>query len=159
MRIQGIDISVSRTRTVVIGSGCAGLNAADWLATLGETSVLLMTDGMNRGTSRNAGSDKQTYYKLSLAGDQPDSVLDMARDLAGEGVHGDIALAEAAGSVAAFLRLAQLGVPFPGSRQPAAGNLCRTAHLQNDDGMPGTPSAGKERLHHGYNHGLLASRG
>lgn len=113
MRIQGIDISVSRTRTVVIGSGCAGLNAADWLATLGETSVLLMTDGMNRGTSRNAGSDKQTYYKLSLAGDQPDSVLDMARDLAGEGVHGDIALAEAAGSVAAFLRLAQLGVPFP----------------------------------------------
>lgn len=45
------------TRTAVIGSGCAGLNAADWLAALGE-DCLLITDGFNRGTSRNTGSDK-----------------------------------------------------------------------------------------------------
>ena len=66
------------TRTAVIGSGCAGLNAADWLAALGE-DCLLITDGFNRGTSRNTGSDKQTYYRLSLAGDDGDSVGAMAQ--------------------------------------------------------------------------------
>ena len=56
-------------RTVVVGSGCAGLNAADTLKALGEESLLLLTEDMNAGTSRNTGSDKQTYYKLSLSGD------------------------------------------------------------------------------------------
>ena len=107
------DLDILSAKAVVIGSGCAGLNAADWLVSLGEKDVLLITDGMKRGTSRNAGSDKQTYYKLSLAGGAPDSVLDMANDLIGEGVNGDTALAEAAGSAQAFLRLVQLGVPFP----------------------------------------------
>ena len=69
------------------------------------------------GTSRNTGSDKQTYYKLSLCGDEPDSISKMAEDLfAGEGVNGDTALAEAAGSVRSFLKLADLGVPFPTNR-------------------------------------------
>ena len=113
MNIRNLETDVLRARTVVIGSGCAGLNAADWLVSLGETDVLLITDGMKRGTSRNAGSDKQTYYKLSLAGAAPDSVQDMANDLIGEGVNGDTALAEAAGSAQAFLKLVQLGVPFP----------------------------------------------
>lgn len=74
---------------LVVGSGCAGLNAADWLAALGQ-EVLLITEGMNCGTSRNTGSDKQTYYKLSLAGDDGDSVGEMARTLAGPDVDGDI---------------------------------------------------------------------
>ena len=100
------------TRTAVIGSGCAGLNAADWLLNLGE-DVLLLTEGMNCGTSRNTGSDKQTYYRLSLAGDDGDSVGDMAQVLAREDVDGDIALCEAAGSAQCFYRLVQLGVPFP----------------------------------------------
>lgn len=99
-------------RTVVIGSGCAALNGADWLAQLGE-DVLLVTEGMNSGTSRNTGSDKQTYYKLSLAGDEADSVGEMARTLARPDVHGDVALCEAAGSARCFLKLAALGVPFP----------------------------------------------
>ena len=47
-------------KTVVIGSGCAGLNAADWLAALGETYVALLTENMQSGTSRTTGSDKQT---------------------------------------------------------------------------------------------------
>ena len=81
MRVNGFEIEVSRYRTVVVGSGCAGLNAADWLYSLGQRSVLLLTDGMNRGTSRNAGSDKQTYYKLSLSGDKPDSVRALAETL------------------------------------------------------------------------------
>ena len=97
---------------LVVGSGCAGLNAADWLAALGQ-EVLLITEGMNCGTSRNTGSDKQTYYKLSLAGDDGDSVGEMARTLAGPDVDGDIALCEAAGSARAFFKLVGLGVPFP----------------------------------------------
>ena len=100
-------------RTAVIGSGCAGLNAADWLAMLGETDFALVTEGMNSGTSRNTGSDKQTYYKLSLAGDEGDSVGEMASVLKREDVNGDTALCEAAGSAPCFLRLASLGVPFP----------------------------------------------
>lgn len=100
-------------RTVVIGSGCAGLNAADWLAALGEKSFALVTEAMHAGTSRNTGSDKQTYYRLSLSGDEGDSVGEMARTLAREDVDGDLALSEAAGSAPCFLRLAGLGVPFP----------------------------------------------
>lgn len=100
-------------RTVVVGSGCAGLNAADTLAMLGETDLALVTENMRSGTSRNTGSDKQTYYKLSLAGDDGDSVGAMARTLKGSDVHGDIALCEAANSARCFLKLAALGVPFP----------------------------------------------
>jgi len=100
------------TRTVVVGSGCAGLNAADWLKSLGE-DVVLVTEGMNDGTSRNTGSDKQTYYKLSLAGDDGDSVGEMAKTLKRDDVDGDVALCEAAGSAQGFFKLAQLGVPFP----------------------------------------------
>lgn len=100
-------------RTVVVGSGCAGLNAADTLAMLGETDLALVTENMRSGTSRNTGSDKQTYYKLSLAGDDGDSVGAMAQTLKGSDVHGDIALCEAANSARCFLKLAALGVPFP----------------------------------------------
>ncbi len=99
-------------RTAVVGSGCAGLNAADWLAALGE-EVLLITEDMNSGTSRNTGSDKQTYYKLSLAGDEGDSIGELAETLAAPDVDGDIALCEAAGSARSFFKLVQLGVPFP----------------------------------------------
>ncbi len=113
MRVGRTEIDSCTYRTVIIGSGCAGLNAAHWLKTLGEDSLCIVTDGMGRGTSRNAGSDKQTYYKLSLAGDTPDSVYDMARTLLSEGVNGDTALCEAAGSAQSFFKLVQLGVRFP----------------------------------------------
>ncbi|MBO5797022.1 MAG: FAD-binding protein, partial [Clostridia bacterium] len=112
--INGRDLPVKELDTAVIGSGCAGLNAADWLWDFGRRDIALITEGMNSGTSRNTGSDKQTYYKLSLASDGADSVAAMAADLfAGEGVDGDTALAEAAGSVRAFIKLCNLGVPFP----------------------------------------------
>lgn len=69
------------------------------------------------GTSRNTGSDKQTYYKLGLSGDSPDSVRKMADNLfAGGSVDGDNALCEAALSARCFLNLAELGVPFPVNR-------------------------------------------
>ena len=99
---------------VIIGSGCAGYNCADRLYDLGCRNIAILTEGKNMGTSRNTGSDKQTYYKLSLAGDVGDSVTDMAKTLfEGGAMDGDVALAEAANSAACFLKLAGLGVAFP----------------------------------------------
>lgn len=110
----GREIPVCALDTVVIGTGCAGYNAADSLFDLGRTDVAIVTEGIKMGTSRNTGSDKQTYYKLSLCADAADSVQEMAETLFdGGSVHGDMALAEAAGSVRSFMKLVELGVPFP----------------------------------------------
>ncbi|WP_369461572.1 hypothetical protein [Thermoclostridium stercorarium] len=76
-----------------------------------------MTEDISAGTSRNTGSDKQTYYKLSLEGSEPDSVREMAETLfEGQCVDGDIALVEAALSVQCFMKLVDMGVPFPVNR-------------------------------------------
>ncbi|MBQ1503745.1 MAG: FAD-binding protein, partial [Clostridia bacterium] len=76
---------------LVAGSGCAGLAAAVRLAEAGVRTALL-TEGLTLGTSRNTGSDKQTYYKMSLSGSEPDSPRAMADDLfAGGAVDGDCA--------------------------------------------------------------------
>ena len=101
---------------VVIGSGAAGFQAACQLKKRG-VDVAIVTEGVNCGTSRNAGSDKQTYYKLGLGGSDPDSVGKMARDLfRGGSMDGDNALCEAALSASCFLQLCQLGVEFPVNR-------------------------------------------
>ncbi len=103
--------------TLVVGSGAAGLAAAVELHRLGQTDVAIATESFGAGTSANSGSDKQTYYKLSLAAEMTDSVRLMAEDLArGGSMHGDIALVEAAGSLPAFFNLVRLGVPFPHDR-------------------------------------------
>jgi succinate dehydrogenase/fumarate reductase flavoprotein subunit len=106
--------------TLIVGSGAAALNAAVTLWDLGRRDIAVATEDFGGGTSNNSGSDKQTYYKLSLAGNEPDSPCDMARDIfAGGGMHGDIALCEALGSARAFFRLVDLGVPFPFDRYGA----------------------------------------
>ncbi len=111
------DIKVIRLNTAVVGSGAAGFNAAIRLKQFGCENVAMITEGINIGTSRNTGSDKQTYYKLGLAGDARDSVAAMAADLfAGGCVDGDNALVEAALSARSFLNLCELGVPFPTNR-------------------------------------------
>ena len=103
--------------TAVVGTGAVGYNAALRLFDYGQKDVLIVTEGINMGTSRNTGSDKQTYYKLNLCGDYADSPKAMAADLfAGKGVDGDVAYAEAALSVTSFLHLVELGVPFPVNR-------------------------------------------
>lgn len=100
--------------TLIIGTGCAGYNAADRLYDLGVTDIAVITEGRYMGTSRNTGSDKQTYYKLSLCGGEGDSVREMADTLyGGGGVMGEHALCEAAYSTRCFMRLVELGVPFP----------------------------------------------
>ena len=119
MREYGVigGIKTYQVQTAVLGTGAAGYNAACLLKKGGADDLVIITESRNAGTSRNTGSDKQTYYKLSLAGDDPDSVCSLASDLfAGRAVDGDIALCEAALSSASFLRLADMGVPFPVNR-------------------------------------------
>ena len=104
----------NRYHTLIIGSGCAGYCAADRLYGLGVRDIAIITEGRLMGTSRNTGSDKQTYYKLSLCGSDGDSVREMADTLySGGGVMGEHALCEAAYSTRCFMRLVELGVPFP----------------------------------------------
>jgi succinate dehydrogenase/fumarate reductase flavoprotein subunit len=117
LEISGKRVDLYALDTLVIGSGCAGFNAVDTLFNLGRRDIALLTEGMNMGTSRNTGSDKQTYYKLSLCSDAADSVYELAENLfQGGSVNGDTALAEAAGSLRSFMKLVNLGVPFPTNR-------------------------------------------
>lgn len=112
--LDGTRFPLHAVNTLVIGSGAAALNAALTLHDRGQSDVLVVTEAWGGGASANAGSDKQTYYKLSLSGDVPDSPQQMAGDLvAGGCMHGDIALCEAQHSPQAFYHLVQLGVPFP----------------------------------------------
>jgi succinate dehydrogenase/fumarate reductase flavoprotein subunit len=100
--------------TLVIGSGAAGLNAAVQLRRRGVEDLLILTEGLDKGTSINTGSDKQTYYKLAMCGDDADSPQTMAETyFSGGSMHGDLALVEASLSARAFLHLVTLGVPFP----------------------------------------------
>ena len=112
-----IQFPVYTVNTVVVGTGAAGYNAADRLYELGQTDIAIVTEHINAGTSRNTGSDKQTYYKLTLSGGDTDSVRDMAQTLyEGQAVDGDIALCEASLSAQSFLKLVELGVKFPRNR-------------------------------------------
>ena len=120
IKINNISIPLYSLNTIVIGSGAASLNAAANLVENGQKDIAIVTDQWGGGTSNNTGSDKQTYYKLSLSGDLPDSPSEMANDLYKGGcMHGDIALCEAQNSIQAFFHLASLGVPFPHDRYGA----------------------------------------
>lgn len=112
--IKGVEFPLYQCHTLVIGSGAASLNCACHLVNFGIKDVLIVTECLGGGTSNNAGSDKQTYYKLSLFGEEKDSVYEMANTLfSGGSMHGDIALIEAALSSQEFYHLVQIGVPFP----------------------------------------------
>ena len=112
--ISGTKFPLYSLNTLIIGSGTAALNAGVCLYDRGQRDIAIATEDFGGGTSNKSGSDKQTYYKISLAGDRPDSPLEMAKDLFNGGcMHGDIALCEAQGSAAAFFHLVSLGVPFP----------------------------------------------
>lgn len=107
-------MDIQTYQTIIVGSGAAAFNAANTLYEMGQTNVAIVTEGINSGTSRNTGSDKQTYYKMSTSGQAPDSPYQMAKTLFdGGGMHGDIALIEATLSTSNFYNLARIGVPFP----------------------------------------------
>ncbi len=111
------NLSVKRVHTLILGSGAAGLNAALQLNNNGVEDILILSEGLQMGTSINTGSDKQTYYKLGIYGAEADSPEALAESFfAGGSMHGDLALVEAALSPRAFLHLVNLGVPFPRDR-------------------------------------------
>lgn len=111
---DGQPVNGLAVHTLVIGSGAAGLNAALQLRRKGVEDLLIVTEGLDKGTSINTGSDKQTYYKLALCGEDADAPRLMAENyFSGGSMHGDLALVEASVSARAFLNLVNLGVPFP----------------------------------------------
>lgn len=118
--IAGLTLPVYNVHTLVVGSGAAALNCADHLWSFGQRDLLIVTERLGGGASKNSGSDKQTYYKMSVAGNEPDSPHDLAKTLfAGGCMHGDIALVEATLSLQEFYHLVTIGVPFPHDRYGA----------------------------------------
>jgi len=110
-------MKIIKAHTIIVGAGASAYNAADCLFNEGLKDVLMICERESWGTSRNAGSDKQTYYKLSLCGKELDSVFSMARTyFEGLAVDGEHALCEAALSTQCFYKLVELGVPFPRGR-------------------------------------------
>ncbi|MBQ2904477.1 MAG: FAD-binding protein [Clostridia bacterium] len=99
---------------IVIGSGAAGYCAADRLFENGITNIAVITESRLSGTSRNTGSDKQTYYKISMDGHSADSAYKMAEDICSLGsCDGIKAYKQALNSTECFLRLCRYGVNFP----------------------------------------------
>jgi len=99
---------------LIVGSGCAGLAVAHYLCKEGQTDTAIITEGLRLGTSRNTGSDKQTYYKVSVAGNECDSPYQMAKTLySGGAMDGDLAMCESTCSLKGFYNLESLGVKFP----------------------------------------------
>ena len=79
-----------------------------------QDRIAVVTAGVALGASRMSGSDKQTYYKMGTSPDVADSAEAFAKTLTAAGCcHGDLALAEAIGSLREFYHLVQAGVPFP----------------------------------------------
>lgn len=112
MNFSGYEIPVRKYGCVIVGTGAAGYGCAFALSeSMGENGDLcIVTEGKNMGTSRNTGSDKQTYYKLASS----DSAVKMAEDMMAAGsMHGDLAYVEAVNSLSGFHRLTAMGVPFP----------------------------------------------
>ncbi len=117
---DGCEAELITLQTLIIGSGAAALNCAEHLHELGAEDCAIATDRLGAGTSNNSGSDKQTYYKLGIFGDVPDSPIEFAHSLFDGGMmHGDLAYIEALGSAPEFFHLVRNGVRFPFNRYGA----------------------------------------
>ena len=114
LSIRGKKFPLYEVHTLVIGSGAASLNSAVHLKRFGVDDLLIVTSELGGGTSANAGSDKQTYYKISLSNSISDSPAEMAGSYYRGGAnHGDLALIESGLSAREFFHLVELGVSFP----------------------------------------------
>lgn len=99
---------------IIIGSGAAAYNAADCLYKNNIRDIVILSENRLHGTSRNTGSDKQTYYKISMDGKGNDSPYRMAADMASGGsADGVKAYKHAVNSMRCFLKLYDYGVKFP----------------------------------------------
>ena len=102
---------------LIVGSGAAAYNAAFHLYEKGVKDFAVVTENRLSGTSRNTGSDKQTYYKVACAGNEKDSSGAMAETLfSGGSMDGDLAFCEASHSLEEFFHLVSIGVEFPHNR-------------------------------------------
>ncbi len=122
INVGGLSVPVFTANTVIVGAGAAGMGCAvylhDFLTQAGvkdaQERIVIVTRGKELGASRQAGSDKQTYYKMGTSPRVPDTAQDFAKTLTAAGcMHGDLALAEANCSLRQFYRLVAAGVPFP----------------------------------------------
>ncbi len=99
---------------IIIGSGAAAFSVADWLYKEDVKNIIILAENRTSGTSRNTGSDKQTYYKLSMDGYSQDSPYKMADDIYSAGCcDGEKMYLQALHSTRCFLRLCDYGVGFP----------------------------------------------
>jgi len=121
-QIVGQAVTFHHYDTVIVGSGAAGLNCAvhlyEFMSQKGvenpQGKIAVVTAGLGLGASRMSGSDKQTYYKIGTSPEWSDSAEEFAKTLTSAGCcNGDLALAEAVGSLREFYHLVQAGVPFP----------------------------------------------
>jgi len=108
---------IKKYKCIIIGSGAAAYSAADWLYKENIKDIAIVTENRFSGTSRNTGSDKQTYYKISMDGATPDSPYKMADDMFSAGsCDGEKMYIESANSLKCFLRLCDYGVRFPADK-------------------------------------------
>ncbi len=99
---------------IIIGSGAAAFSVADWLYKENVKNIAILAENRLSGTSRNTGSDKQTYYKLSMDGYSQDSPYKMASDIYSAGCcDGEKMYLQSLHSTRCFLRLCDYGVGFP----------------------------------------------
>lgn len=113
-KFQNQSLPIYRIGVLIIGTGAASLSCAIHLNRMGCKNMLIVTDNRNGGTSRNTGSDKQTYYRLGDASNIPDSPYLMVESyMKGGATHGDIAFIESQNSSRAFYNLVSLGMNFP----------------------------------------------
>ncbi len=143
---------IHRYNTVIVGAGAAGLNAAVHLYEFftqkgiddAQNKIAIITAGIALGASKMSGSDKQTYYKMGTSPDVADSAESFAKSLTAAGCcHGDLAIAEAIGSLREFYHLVELGVSFP---HDAAGSFLgyKTDHDPYERATSAGPLTSKE---------------
>jgi succinate dehydrogenase/fumarate reductase flavoprotein subunit len=115
-------VNIYQVNSVIVGAGAAGMNCAvhlyEFMLQKGvpkpEKRIAVITAGLGLGASRMSGSDKQTYYKIGTSPDIADCAEEFAKSLTAAGCcHGELALAEAIGSLREFYHLVRVGVPFP----------------------------------------------
>ncbi len=117
---NGVTAELYSCEVIIVGSGAAGLNCAERLHDAGITDIAILTTQLYGGTSCRSGSDKQTYYKMSLFGNASDNPTEMAHSLFdGGAMHGDLAYIESVLSLPAFFKLVDNGVPFPHNKYGA----------------------------------------
>lgn len=108
-----VGLTIHTVRTVIVGAGVAGLNAAEHLHELGHRDFVIVADSVG-GASTDPAAAQADYYRMGMDWDRPDSPAAFADALCEGGMtHGDTAYVEAVNSIPEFLHLARNGVPFP----------------------------------------------